>query len=58
MYSKSLLRSALEAALVIFAVAWLLDRAWELVEPLLPVILAAIVTAAVLRAISRRRNYW
>ncbi len=58
MYSKSLLRSALEAAFVIFAVAWLLNEAWQLVEPLVPVILAAIATVAVLKAISRRRNYW
>jgi hypothetical protein len=57
-YSKSLLRSAFEAAVVIFAVAWLLNRAWELVKPLVPVIGVVVAVVVIRTLIMRRLRGW
>lgn len=58
MTQKSFGRSALELAITIFAVVWLLDRAWKLLHPLLPIICTVVVLLAVFGIVFRQRNNW
>lgn len=59
---KSYSRQAIEFAVGVLAVVWLLRTAWELLRPLLPVIVGFAVVGvtliAIVRAAMRRREYW
>lgn len=49
----------LMAALTLLAAAWVIRWAWEVIEPLLPVLLGAVGLAIAIRAfLSRRGGGW
>lgn len=58
---RSLLSRALEAAFALLAVAVMLSWAWRLLEPLVPVLVAAGVVVALLVVVLRwwkRTHFW
>lgn len=52
---KDSVERLLGLALLLFGAAWLLDRAWRLTRPLLPLLIVVATAAAFVRLLVRRR---
>lgn len=55
---SNLIERVLVAALVLFASAWLLTRAWQMARPLVPMLVVALLALTTFRLVRNRNSRW
>lgn len=58
MFPKSWLRQLLDAAVGLVAVAMLLNWAWRLLQPLVPVLVVGAALVSIATVLNRWRRHW